>query len=91
MDCILSIYCNKDTEKLIDIREIVSFITRRKKKEAIYAQFGASSDTEYEMTVDIHLKSGTIITAKYDDNIAKAISTWEDYVRHSYDYEMSKY
>mgnify|MGYP003133449737 FL=1 len=87
MDCILSIYCNKDTEKLIDIREIVSFITRREKKETIYAQ----SDTVYEMTVDIHLKSGTIITAKYDDNIAKAISTWEDYVRHSYDYEMSKY
>ena len=83
----MSIYCNKDTEKLIDIREIVSFITRREKKETIYAQ----SDTVYEMTVDIHLKSGTIITAKYDDNIAKAISTWEDYVRLSYDYEMSKY
>jgi len=87
MDCILSIYCNKDTEKLIDIREIVSFITKREKKETIPAQL----DTVYEMTVDIHLKSGTIITAKYDDNIAKAISTWEDYVRHSYDYEMSKY
>jgi len=83
----LSIYCNKDTEKLIDIREIVSFITKREKKETIPAQL----DTVYEMTVDIHLKSGTIITAKYDDNIAKAISTWEDYVRHSYDYEMSKY
>ena len=83
----MSIYCNKDTEKLIDIREIVSFITRREKKETIPAQL----DTVYEMTVDIHLKSGTIITAKYDDNIAKAISTWEDYVRHSYDYEMSKY
>ena len=72
---------------MIDIREIVSFITRREKKETIYAQ----SDTVYEMTVDIHLKSGTIITAKYDDNVAKAISTWEDYVRLSYDYEMSKY
>lgn len=83
----MSIYCNKDTEKLIDIREIVSFITKREKKETIPAQL----DTVYEMTVDIHLKSGTIITAKYDDNIAKAISTWEDYVRHSYDYEMSKY
>tara|TARA_R100001510_G_C7464192_1_gene83378 strand:- start:242 stop:505 length:264 start_codon:yes stop_codon:yes gene_type:complete len=87
MDCILSIYCNKDTEKLIDIREIVSFITKREKKETIPAEL----NTVYEMTVDIHLKSGTIITAKYDDNIAKAISTWEDYVRHSYDYEMSKY
>ena len=29
----MSVYCNKDTEKLIDIREIVSFITRRDKKE----------------------------------------------------------
>ena len=83
----MSIYYNKETEKLIDIREIVSFITRREKKETIPAQL----DTVYEMTVDIHLKSGTIITAKYDDNIGKAISTWEDYVRHSYDYEMSKY
>jgi len=83
----LSIYCNKDTEKLIDIREIVSFITRREKKETNPAVL----NIVYEMTVDIHLKSGTIITAKYDDNIAKAISTWEDYVRHSYDYEMSKY
>jgi len=87
MDCILSIYCNKDTEKLIDIREIVSFITKREKKETSPAVL----NIVYEMTVDIHLKSGTIITAKYDDNIAKAISTWEDYVRHSYDYEMSKY
>ena len=83
----MSIYCNKDTEKLIDIREIVSFITRREKKETNPAVL----NIVYEMTVDIHLKSGTIITAKYDDNIAKAISTWEDYVRHSYDYEMSKY
>jgi len=87
MDCILSVYCNKDTEKLIDIREIVSFITRRNKKETNPSVL----NIVYEMTVDIHLKSGTIITAKYDDNIAKAISTWEDYVRHSYDYEMSKY
>lgn len=83
----MSIYCNKDTEKLIDIREIVSFITKREKKETSPAVL----NIVYEMTVDIHLKSGTIITAKYDDNIAKAISTWEDYVRHSYDYEMSKY
>jgi|TARA_B100001113_G_C20740452_1_gene462025 hypothetical protein len=87
MDCILSVYCNKDTEKLIDIREIVSFITRRDKKETNPAVL----NIVYEMTVDIHLKSGTIITAKYDDNVAKAISTWEDYVRLSYDYEMSKY
>jgi|TARA_B100001094_G_scaffold324700_1_gene377712 hypothetical protein len=87
MDCILSVYCNKDTEKLIDIREIVSFITRREKKETNPAVL----NVVYEMTVDIHLKSGTIITAKYDDNVAKAISTWEDYVRLSYDYEMSKY
>jgi len=83
----LSVYCNKDTEKLIDIREIVSFITRREKKETNPAVL----NVVYEMTVDIHLKSGTIITAKYDDNVAKAISTWEDYVRLSYDYEMSKY
>jgi len=83
----LSVYCNKDTEKLIDIREIVSFITRRDKKETNPAVL----NIVYEMTVDIHLKSGTIITAKYDDNVAKAISTWEDYVRLSYDYEMSKY
>ena len=87
MDCILSVYCNKDTEKLIDIREIVSFITRREKKETNPAVL----NVVYEMTVDIHLKSGTIITTKYDDNVAKAISTWEDYVRLSYDYEMSKY
>jgi len=87
MDCILSVYCNKDTEKLIDIREIVSFITRRNKKETNPSVL----NIVYEMTVDIHLKSGTIITAKYDDNVAKAISTWEDYVRLSYDYEMSKY
>jgi hypothetical protein len=72
---------------LIDIREIVSFITRREKKETNPAVL----NVVYEMTVDIHLKSGTIITAKYDDNVAKAISTWEDYVRLSYDYEMSKY
>jgi len=83
----LSVYCNKDTEKLIDIREIVSFITRRNKKETNPSVL----NIVYEMTVDIHLKSGTIITAKYDDNVAKAISTWEDYVRLSYDYEMSKY
>ena len=83
----MSIYCNKDTEKLIDIREIVSFITKREKKETSPAVL----NIVYEMTVDIHLKSGTIITAKYDDNVAKAISTWEDYVRLSYDYEMSKY
>ena len=83
----MSVYCNKDTEKLIDIREIVSFITRRDKKETNPAVL----NIVYEMTVDIHLKSGTIITAKYDDNVAKAISTWEDYVRLSYDYEMSKY
>ncbi len=83
----MSVYCNKDTEKLIDIREIVSFITRREKKETNPAVL----NVVYEMTVDIHLKSGTIITAKYDDNVAKAISTWEDYVRLSYDYEMSKY
>ena len=83
----MSVYCNKDTEKLIDIREIVSFITRRNKKETNPSVL----NIVYEMTVDIHLKSGTIITAKYDDNVAKAISTWEDYVRLSYDYEMSKY
>lgn len=87
MDCILSVYCNEDTEKLIDIREIASFITKREKKETSPAVL----NIVYEMTVDIHLKSGTIITAKYDDNVAKAISTWEDYVRLSYDYEMSKY
>ena len=86
MDCILSVYCNEDTEKLIDIREIVSFITKRKKKET-----DPAASNIFEITVDIHLKSGTIITAKYDDNVDKAISTWEDYVRLSYDYEMSKY
>ena len=87
MDCILSVYCNEDTEKLIDIREISSFITKRKKRETNPAILNII----YDMTVDIHLKSGTIITAKYDDNVAKAITTWEDYVRLSYDYEMSKY
>tara|TARA_R100000734_G_scaffold15109_1_gene11274 strand:- start:289 stop:552 length:264 start_codon:yes stop_codon:yes gene_type:complete len=87
MDCILSVYCNEDTEKLIDIREISSFITKRKKRETNPAVLNII----YDMTVDIHLKSGTIITAKYDDNVAKAITTWEDYVRLSYDYEMSKY
>ena len=87
MDCILSVYCNEDTEKLIDIREISSFITKRKKRETNPAVL----NIVYDMTVDIHLKSGTIITAKYDDNVAKAITTWEDYVRLSYDYEMSKY
>jgi len=83
----LSVYCNEDTEKLIDIREISSFITKRKKRETNPAVLNII----YDMTVDIHLKSGTIITAKYDDNVAKAITTWEDYVRLSYDYEMSKY
>ena len=87
MDCILSVYCNEDTEKLIDIREIASFITKRKKRETNPAVL----NIVYDITVDIHLKSGTIITAKYDDNVDKAISTWEDYVRLSYDYEMSKY
>lgn len=83
----MSVYCNEDTEKLIDIREISSFITKRKKRETNPAVLNII----YDMTVDIHLKSGTIITAKYDDNVAKAITTWEDYVRLSYDYEMSKY
>jgi hypothetical protein len=87
MDCILSVHCNEDTEKLIDIREISSFITKRKKRETNPAVLNII----YDMTVDIHLKSGTIITANYDDNVAKAITTWEDYVRLSYDYEMSKY
>lgn len=88
MDCILSVYCEDvDTEKLIDIREIASFITRKKKKETSPAVLNVI----YETTVDIHLKSGTIISAEYNDIVAKAISTWEDYVRLSYDYEMSKY
>lgn len=82
----MSVYCGEDTEKLIDIREIVSFITKREQKET-----DPASSNIFEITVDIHLKSGTIITAKYDDNVDKAISTWEDYVRLSYDYEMSKY
>lgn len=83
----MSVHCNEDTEKLIDIREISSFITKRKKRETNPAVLNII----YDMTVDIHLKSGTIITANYDDNVAKAITTWEDYVRLSYDYEMSKY
>ena len=75
-----------DTEKLIDIREIACIITSKEKRETPSVVLNVIHDT----FVEIHLKSGTIITAKYDDKIASAITEWEKYVMYSYDYEMNR-
>lgn len=75
-----------DIEKLIDIREIACFITSTVKRETPSVVLNVIHDT----FVEIHLKSGTIITAKYDDKIASAITEWEKYVMYSYDYEMNR-
>jgi len=84
---ILGIYdVEKDVEKLIDMREIACFITSTVKRETPSVVLNVIHDT----FVEIHLKSGTIITAKYDDKIASAITEWEKYVLNSYDYEMNR-
>jgi hypothetical protein len=75
-----------DVEKLIDMREIACFITSTVERETPSVVLNVIKDT----FVEIHLKSGTIITAKYDDNIANAITEWEKYVMYSYDYEMNR-
>lgn len=73
-------------EKLIDIREIACIITSMKKRETPSVVLNVIHDT----FVEIHLKSGTIITAEYDDKIANAITEWEKYVMYSYEYEMNR-
>ena len=75
-----------DIEKLIDIREIACIITSRQKRETPSVVLNVIHDT----FVEIHLKSGTIITAEYDDKIANAITEWEKYVMYSYEYEMNR-
>ena len=84
---ILGIYdVENDVEKLIDVREIACFITSTKKRETPPVVLNVIHDT----FVEIHLKSGTIITAKYNDKIADAITGWEKYVMNSYEYEMNR-
>jgi len=79
---IIAIYNQEsDIEKLIDMREVACFISRPRQS--------TGEDTD-DIIVEIHLKSGTIICAGYDDKISKAITEWEEYVLHSYNYEMNR-
>jgi len=79
---IIAIYNQEsDIEKLIDMREVACFISRPRQSNG--------EDTD-DIIVEIHLKSGTIICAGYDDKISKAITEWEEYVLHSYNYEMNR-